>query len=101
MAAIQKIDVESQPGVDNSLNLFSLPPTTVAFNKSTLRELLPITSLDNSGPYCFRIFSDNQFIDLSRTWFYLETCIEKQTNAGAWIKIAKTILVIVLLKGLT
>jgi hypothetical protein len=90
MAAIQKIDVESQSGVDNSLNLFSLPPTTVAFNKSTLRELQPITSLDNSGPYCFRIFSDNQFIDLSRTWFYLETCIEKQAGAGAWIKIANT-----------
>jgi len=73
MATVQKIDAESQPGVENSLNLFSLPPTTVAFNKSTLRELLPITSLDNNGPYCFRIFSDNQFIDLSRTWFYLET----------------------------
>jgi len=90
MSTVQKIDAESQPGVENSLNLFSLPPTTVAFNKSTLRELLPITALDNSGPYCFRIFSDNQFIDLSRTWFYLETCIEKQTTTGTWTKIADT-----------
>jgi hypothetical protein len=90
MSKIEKIDVDSQPGVDNSLNLFSIPPTTVAFNKATLRELLPITSLDNNGPYCFRIFSDNQFIDLSRTWFYLETCIEKRTDAGAWAKLDDT-----------
>jgi hypothetical protein len=90
MSTIQKIDADSQPGVDNSLNLFSLPPTSVAFNKATVRELLPITALDNNGPYCFRIFSDNQFIDLSRVWFYLETCIEKQTDAGSWIKISNT-----------
>jgi hypothetical protein len=90
MSTVEKIDAGSQPGVDNSLNLFSLPPTTVAFNKSTLRELLPITALDNNGPYCFRIFSDNQFIDLSRTWFYLETCIEKQTATGTWVKIGTT-----------
>ena len=90
MSTIQKIDNDSQPGMDNSLNLFSLPPTTVAFNKSVVRELLPITSLDNSGPYCFRIFSDNQFIDLSRTWFYLETCIEKRNDAGTWIKLTNT-----------
>ena len=90
MTTIQKIDAESQPGVENSLNLFSLPPTSVAFNKSTIRELLPITSIDNNGPYCFRIFSDNQFIDLSRTWFYLETIIEKQNDTGGWNRIGNT-----------
>ena len=77
MSTIQKIDTESVPSVENSLNIFSLLPTAIAFNRSQVRELLPITALDNQGPYVFRIFSDNQFIDLTRTWFYFETCIEK------------------------
>ena len=89
MSTIQKIDSESVPSVENSLNIFSLPPTTVAFNRSQVRELLPITALDNQGPYVFRIFSDNQFIDLTRTWFYLETCIEKLVGTN-WVKIANT-----------
>ena len=89
MSTIQKIDSESVPSVENSLNIFSLPPTTIAFNRSQVRELLPITALDNQGPYVFRIFSDNQFIDLTRTWFYLETCIEKLAGNN-WVKIANT-----------
>ena len=89
MSTIQKIDTESVPSVENSLNIFSLPPTTIAFNRSQVRELLPITALDNQSPYVFRIFSDNQFIDLTRTWFYLETCIEKLAGNN-WVKIANT-----------
>ena len=78
MATINKIDAQSQPGIENSLNLFSLPVTSIAFNKSAVRELQPITALDDTGPYTFRIFSDNQFIDLTRTFLYLQTKIQKK-----------------------
>ena len=80
MTTINKIDAQSQPGIENSLNLFSLPVTSIAFNKSAVRELQPITALDDVGPYTFRIFSDNQFIDLTRTFFYLETKIQKKED---------------------
>ena len=87
MTTINKIDSESQPGIENSLNLFALPVTSIAFNKSVVRELQPITALDSQGPYTFRVFSDNQFYDLSRTYLYMETKIEKKTFAGGWIPI--------------
>ena len=87
MSTLQNIDSDSQPGIENSLNIFSIPPTSVAFNKSSVRELQPLTALDDTGPYCFRVFSDSLFIDLSRTYIYLETKIEKKDGA-AWVAIS-------------
>ena len=90
MATINKIDAQSQPGIENSLNLFSLPVTSIAFNKSAVRELQPITALDDTGPYTFRIFSDNQFIDLTRTFLYLETKIQKK-EGDDWVALTNVV----------
>ena len=84
MTTIQKIDPNSIPSVENSLNLFQLPVTSIAFNKSVVRELQPITALDDNGPYTFRIFSDNQFLDLTRTYLYLESKLQKKNDDGDW-----------------
>ena len=64
MTTIKKIDTGSIPALDSSLAIFDLPPSNVAINKSTFRELLPLTTITQNGPYIFRIFADSQFIDL-------------------------------------
>ena len=86
MTTLKKIDNSSQIGIENSLSIFDLPPTNVAINKSQVREILPLTALNDSGPYVFRMFADSHFIDLSKTWFYLATRIERfdPTNAE-WV----------------
>ena len=77
MTTLKKIDQSSSVAIENSLAIFDLPPTQVAINKSQVRELLPLTALNQSGAYVFRLFPDNQFVDLSKTWFYLATSLER------------------------
>jgi hypothetical protein len=83
MSVIKKIDKESGEGLEGSLSMFSLPPTNVAINKTSVRELLPLSSLNQTGPYTFRLFSDSQYCDLSKTYLYLLTSIERNEN-GDW-----------------
>jgi hypothetical protein len=91
MTTIKRIDPIFVPGVENSLAIFDIPPTSVAFNKTTQRELLPLMTVTREGPFTFRLFSDSQFIDLSRTWFYLVSSLEKKdTTTGTWVPIANT-----------
>ena len=44
----------------------------------------PITALDDNGPYTFRIFSENHFLDLTRTYLYLESKLQKKNDDGDW-----------------
>lgn len=87
MTTLKKIDRLSAEGIENSLAIFELPATNVAINKTNTRELLPLAALNDSGPYTFRLFADNQFPDLSRTWLYLATRIEKKVGDD-WVPIA-------------
>jgi len=59
-------------------------PTTVAFNRTHTRELLPIMNITRNGPFTFRLFSDNQFIDFSKTWLFLKTSIQKKGANDVW-----------------
>ena len=90
MSTLKKIDPNSGLGVENSLAIFDLPPTAIAFNKTSVRELIPISTITQQGPYVFRIFPDNQFIDLSRTWMYLVTKLEKREANGTWVPLSNT-----------
>lgn len=90
MTTLKKIDSGSSEGVDASLiNLFELPATNVAVNKTTIRQLLPIAALSQEGPYVFRVFADNQFIDLARTYLYLNVSIERKSGTQ-WIPLDST-----------
>jgi hypothetical protein len=89
MTTLKKIDRFSAEGIENSLAIFDLPPTNVAINRTQTRELLPLSALNDTGPYTFRLFADNQFPDLSRTWLYLATRIEKKINDD-WVPIGVT-----------
>lgn len=83
MSCLKKIDARSGCAFSNALNLFTVPPTNVAINRSCFREILPLNTISES-PYHFRIFSDNLWTDLSRTYVYLELALEKQKADGSW-----------------
>ena len=84
MTVLKKIDPISVPAVEISLAVFDLLPTTVAFNQTYVRELLPLMTVTRDGPFTFRLFSDSKFIDFSKTWLYFKYQIEKK-DAGKWI----------------
>ncbi|KAL3076222.1 hypothetical protein niasHT_038359 [Heterodera trifolii] len=42
------------------------------------------------GPYLFRLFSDSQFCDLSKTYMYLLSSIERKNDAGEWVALSDT-----------
>ncbi|KAL3080636.1 hypothetical protein niasHS_012980 [Heterodera schachtii] len=86
----EKIDKDSVEGLEGSLSLFSLPPTNVAINKTNVRELLPLSALNQTGPYLFRLFSDSQYCDLSKTYMYLLSSIERKNDAGEWVALSDT-----------
>ncbi|KAI3408665.1 hypothetical protein GPALN_007721 [Globodera pallida] len=48
-------------------------------------------ALNQTGPYLFRLFSDSQYCDLSKTYLYLLTSIERKNDAGEWVPISDTI----------
>jgi hypothetical protein len=87
MSTIKKIDAISVPAVENSLALFDLPPSIVSYNKTYQKELLPLNTITRDGPYTFRLYSDSNFINLSRTYMQLKISIEKKSG-GDWVPIA-------------
>ena len=86
MTTLKKIDRASEDGLEGGLSFFDIPPTNVAINKLTVRELLPLSAINQSGPYIFRLFSDNHFCDLNKTFLYLSTSLERKDKAN-WIPI--------------
>ncbi|KAH7719096.1 CBN-RNR-2 protein [Aphelenchoides avenae] len=84
MSAVKKIDVHSENAFNSGLNIFTMPPTNVSIHSSQVREILAMNPVDTS-PYEFRIFSDNQWLDLSKTYLYLQLQVEKKTpEAVEW-----------------
>lgn len=86
MSCTKKIDERSGCALSNALNIFAVPPTNVAVARSYYREILPLNTISES-PYHFRIFSDNLWTDLSRTYLYLELALEKQGADGNWVAV--------------
>ena len=89
MTTLKRIDAISVPAVENSLALFDLPPSVVSYNKTFVKELLPLNTLTREGPYHFRLYSDSSFCDLSRTYIQLILSLEKKSD-GDWIPISDT-----------
>lgn len=85
MSCTKKIDASSSFALSSALNIFAVPPTNVAVTRSHYREILPLNTISES-PYHFRIFSDNLWTDLSRTYLYLELALEKQDADGKWVR---------------
>ncbi|KAH7711375.1 Protein F19G12.2 [Aphelenchoides avenae] len=84
MSAMKKIDAKSENAVHSALNIFGVPPTNVSVDHSQVREILPLNAIEETSTYEFRIFSDNQWLDLSKTYLYLQLQLQKYDN-GVWV----------------
>uniref|UniRef100_A0A914NPK9 Uncharacterized protein n=1 Tax=Meloidogyne incognita TaxID=6306 RepID=A0A914NPK9_MELIC len=90
MSCPKQINENSPLALNSALSIFSVPPTNVSVVRSFFREILPLSTITQDSPYLFRLFSDNLWTDLSRTYLYLELSIEKLGNNGKWVDIEAT-----------
>lgn len=89
MSVSKKIDQISDESLEGGFSIFDLPPTQVAVHKSSIRELLPLSALNQAGPFVFRLFSDNQYCDLSKTFLWMTSSIEVKKD-GEWAPLGNT-----------
>uniref|UniRef100_A0A183BJ97 ZP domain-containing protein n=1 Tax=Globodera pallida TaxID=36090 RepID=A0A183BJ97_GLOPA len=72
---------QSELAFNSAFNVFAVPPTNVSVNRSFFRELLPLSTISQEGPYLFRMFNDNLWSDMSRVYLFLELVIVKEDGA--------------------
>jgi len=88
MSCLKKISENSNLAFNSALNIFAVPPTNVSVNRSFFREILPLSTVTQDGPFLFRLFSDNLWTDLSRIYLHLELSIEKlDPLTNKWVAI--------------
>jgi hypothetical protein len=82
MSTLKRIDPLSADTCHSGFNLFSVPPTNSSVVKASVREILPLNATDDPATerHEFRIFSDNQWLDLSRTYVYLQLKLQKKVG---------------------
>uniref|UniRef100_A0A1I8BVM6 Uncharacterized protein n=1 Tax=Meloidogyne hapla TaxID=6305 RepID=A0A1I8BVM6_MELHA len=90
MSCCKKINENSPLALNSALSIFTVPPTNVSVVRSFFREILPLSTITQDSPYLFRLFSDNLWTDLSRTYLYLELSIEKLGTDNKWSAISTT-----------
>ena len=92
MSTLKKIDAASEDALHSSLDIFSVPPTNFSILKASVREILPLNSIDDpkTERFEFRVFSDSQWLDLSRTYVYLQLQLQKK-NGQNWVNIDPTV----------
>lgn len=90
MSTLKKIDPISVSAIENSLAVFDILPTTIAFNQTYVRELLPLMTVTREGHYTFRLFSDTRFIDFTKTLFFIKYQIERKDGGAGLLLELKT-----------
>jgi hypothetical protein len=69
--------------------VFAVPPTNVSVRRSFVREILPLSTISQEGPFLFRLFSDNLWTDLSRIYLQLELSVQKyNTTDNSWVSVS-------------
>lgn len=74
------IDPASRPSTRAELDLFTLPPTQVAIERSYWREFQTSNPISNSGPYDFFLPSNPQLLDVQKNYVLIELCVKKNGN---------------------
>ena len=63
---------QSSAATKSELNIFSVPPTQVAVERSFFEEIRPVNTVTNAGPYDFSIDGSHYMIDLASNFLYLK-----------------------------
>jgi hypothetical protein len=88
MSCAKKISEASGLAFNSALNVFAVPPTNVSVRRSFFREILPLSTISQEGPFLFRLFSDNLWTDLSRVYLHLELSVQKyDTASNQWVRV--------------
>lgn len=87
MSCEKKICENSGLALNSALNIFAVPPTNVSVRRSFFREILPLSTISQEGPYLFRLFS-NLWADLSRVYLNLEISLQRYNSTdNVWERI--------------
>src|SRR5689334_8925537 len=84
--AFHKIDGDSVDSITNAVDFFSIPATNVTVSSAKVFEILPSKPLTDT-PYHFKIFSSQEYIDLSKCYILSEFRIRKLGAAGALVNL--------------
>lgn len=88
MSCPQRISESSALAINSALNIFTVPPTQASVVKSHFREFLPLSTISQDSPYLFRLYNDALWMDLSRTYLFLELSLEKWDDGlNRWVPI--------------
>jgi hypothetical protein len=91
MSCSKKISENSGLAFNSGLNVFAVPPTNISVRRSFFKEILPLSTISQEGPFLFRLFSDNLWADLSRVYLHLELSIQKfNATTNTWVRIVDT-----------
>jgi hypothetical protein len=83
----RKIDGSSDSAVLSGFSLFTQLPTNVAIEKSHYREIQTLNPVTDVGPYTFRLFSDINWVQLSK--IFIQTIMQIQVRVNnIWRPIA-------------
>jgi hypothetical protein len=77
--AYHKIDSDSANSITSALDFFHIPPTNVSVSSAKTFEILPSNPIQDT-PYHFRIYSSENYIDLSKCYIFTEFKIGKKVN---------------------
>ena len=74
----------------SELDLFSVPPTNISMEKGRWLECVPHNSVSDNNFLEFDFSSDEEYLDLGRTFLYIKAKVTKKnkTNIDANAKVA-------------
>jgi len=84
----KKIDENSESSLHAGFSLFGVPATNTSVEKSFYREIHTAEPISQSGSHSFIIKSDTAWIDLSKSYLYLEIALRKKNDKGDWVHLA-------------
>ena len=79
---VYKISDKSATSLKSELELFEVPPTQTSVVETIPVELLPLSVLTDTGPYDFRVPSDNLMLDVYHNELYIRLKIVDNTEAN-------------------
>ena len=63
------------------LDLFTVPPTNISMDKGTVVENIPVGAVSDNSPIEFNIKSNDEYIDLGRTFLHVKAKIVKKDKS--------------------
>jgi hypothetical protein len=81
MSSLQRIDEKSTSACHSALEVFTVPYTNVAVNRSGYVEIIPQNTITQEGPYEFQTYADNRWYDLANVYIQLVLSIVKKDGS--------------------